>query len=138
MVLPWHIYQEAEADGIEVHFQHFCTQPSMSVPGHIGIDTDKLQTTAEEATAAAHELAHCDTGSFYNVYSPIDSRRKNENRADRYAILRYIPEEELLSAVRSGLQELWQLADYFGFTEDFIKKAICLYRHGNLAVDMYL
>ncbi len=28
-------------------------------------------------------------------------------------------------------------ADRFGVTEDFIRKAVCLYVHGNLATELY-
>ena len=137
MLMPWHIYREAEADGVSVHFLPMEAQPSMSVPGHIAIDISKLPTTAEETTAAVHELGHVNTSSFYNIYSPIDDRRKCENRADRYAIERYIDKDTLLFLLSHGFTQTWELAEYFGFTEDFIKKAICYYTHGNLAVDLY-
>ena len=75
MILPWHIYQEAEADGIQVHFLRFEEQASMSMPGHIGIDTSKLPTTAEESTAAAHELGHDCTGTYYGVRSTREERQ---------------------------------------------------------------
>jgi len=39
--------------------------------------------------------------------------------------------------VAEGCTELWQLADRFGVTEDFVKKAVCLYVHGNLATELY-
>ena len=138
MIMPWHIYQEAEADGISVHFLHMEAQPSLSVPGHMAIDIEKLPTTAEESTAAVHEIGHINTGSFYNIYSPFNNRRKCENRADRNAIQRYINKDELLCLLKRGITQPWELAEYFGFTEDFIKKAICLYIHGNLAVEYYM
>ena len=137
MIMPWHIYQEAEADGVDVHFIKMEEQASLSVPGHIAIDIAKLPTTAEEATAAAHELGHINTGSFYNIHSICDNHRKCENRADRAAIQRYIDKEELLYLLKRGINQLWELADHFGFTEDFIKKAVCYYTHGNLATELY-
>ena len=138
MVLPWQIYREAEADGIEVHFMHFEDQPALSVPGHIGIDTAKLPTTAEESTAAAHELGHDRTGAYYRLSASPEERQKCENRAERYAIKHYIPREALFEAVNSGLTEYWQLAEHFGFTEDFVRKAVCLYAFGNLSAELYL
>ena len=41
------------------------------------------------------------------------------------------------SAVAEGCTELWELAERFGVTEQFMKKAICLYVHGNTAVELY-
>ena len=138
MILPWEIYREAEEDGIQVHFMTFEEQASLSLPGHIGIDTSKLPTTAEESTAAAHELAHGCTGTYYNVHSSAEERRKHEVVAEKYAIRRYITREALFAAVNSGMTEYWQLAEYFGFTESFVKKAVCLYAFGNLAADQYI
>ncbi len=135
MYLPWHIYREAEEDGVEVHFMRFRRQASMSMPGHIAIDTSKLPTTAEECTAAVHELSHDCTGSYYMVNSSLEERRRSENRADKYAIRRFIKPEELRAAMESGLTEYWQLAEYFGFTEDFIRKAVCYYENGNLNLE---
>lgn len=137
MLLPWHIYQEAEEEGVQVHFLPFEEQPALSVPGHIGIDLTKVQTMEEETTIALHEFAHCATHSFYNAYSPIDCRQKQENTADKYAILRYLPKHELECAASQGYRELWSLAEYFGVTEEFMKKAVCYYTNGNLAVDLY-
>ena len=137
MLLPWHIYEEAEADGVDVHFLKMETQASMSVPGHMAVDTARLPTTAEETTAAAHELGHIDTGSFYNIHSPCDDRKRCENIADKSAIVRHIDKDLLFRLMERGMTQLWELADYFGFTEDFIKKAVCYYTHGNLAAEFY-
>ena len=67
-----------------------------------------------------------------------EERQKCENRAERYAIKHYIPREALFEAVNSGLTEYWQLAEHFGFTEDFVRKAVCLYAFGNLSAELYL
>ena len=44
---------------------------------------------------------------------------------------------DLDDAVAQGCTELWELAERFGVTEDFVKKAVCLYVHGNLATELY-
>lgn len=103
----------------------------------IGIDCTNM-TDSQEKTQLAHEIGHCETGSFYSRYVKVDSRQRHENRADRWAIQKLIPKNEFNKALENGHTELWDLADYFEVTEDFMKKVICLYRHGNLAVDMYL
>ena len=48
-----------------------------------------------------------------------------------------IPAEGLDSAISHGYTQPWELAEYFGVTEAFIKKAVCFYTHGNLATDIY-
>ena len=138
MILPWHIYREAEEDDVEVHFMSMEEQSSISIPNHIGIDPSKFSTISQECTVAVRELGHVNTGSFYNIYATIENRRKLENRADRNAIERYIDKQELKRLMHSGVTQYDRLARHFGFTEDFMKKAVCLYVHGNLAVEHYI
>ncbi len=103
----------------------------------IGLDLPSRHTETELRVRLAHELGHCVTGSFYNRWSPADIRRFHENRADKYAVRTLIPVEELDEAVAEGHTELWDLADYFGVDEAFLKKAVCYYTYGNLATELY-
>ena len=102
----------------------------------IGIDRSAL-TAAQERTQLAHEIGHCETGSFYSRSVKVDCRQRHENRADKWAIHRLISADALDDAVAAGYTELWELAEYFGVTEEFMQKAVCLYTHGNLAVESY-
>ena len=103
----------------------------------IMMDPSKLTTEAEQRWTLAHELGHCVTGAFYNRYAKRDLRQKHENRADKWAICRLIPADALAQAVECGHTELWDLAEYFGVPEEFMKKALCWYHHGNLASELY-
>jgi Zn-dependent peptidase ImmA (M78 family) len=103
----------------------------------IAIDPEKLTGEADERTKLSHELGHCVTGSFYNRYSRFDCRRRHENRADKWAVRYLVSVEALDDAVATGCTELWELAEHFGVTEAFIKKAVCLHVHGNLATELY-
>ena len=103
----------------------------------IGLDLPHRRTRNDLRVRLAHELGHCVTGSFYNRFSPWDVRKYHENRADKYAVETLIPESELDEAVAEGHTEPWDLADYFGVDEAFLRKAICLYQHGNLATELY-
>lgn len=94
----------------------------------IALDPRKLTTSADETVKLAHELGHCETGSFYNRYSQYDVRQKHENRATKWAIKQLIPEAELDAAISKGNTEIWDLAEYFGVTEDFIRKAYIYYK----------
>lgn len=95
---------------------------------YIAIDPFALETTADEACILAHELGHCVTGSFYNRYSDIDIRAKHERRADKWAIKKLVPKDELNDAFEHGIVEPWDLAEYFNVTEDFIRKAVEFYK----------
>ena len=71
------------------------------------------------------------TGSFYNKYAACDVRKKHENRADKWAIEKLIPEDELNEAFSCGYTEQWELAEFFDVSEDFMHKALHWYRYGN-------
>ncbi len=103
----------------------------------IGIDEGVLDGDAEERVHLGHELGHCATGSFYSIHTAVDSRQRHENRANKWAIQALIPVEELDDAVAQGCTELWELAERFHVTEEFMKKAVCWYVHGNMAEEIY-
>ena len=74
------------------------------------------------------------------IQKDMDARvqaTRHENRADKWAIRRLIPVAALDDAIASGHTDLWDLADYFGVTDSFLKKTLCLYVHGNLATELY-
>lgn len=103
----------------------------------IAIDPRRIINETDERNKLAHELGHCVTGSFYNRYSKYDCRQRHENRADKWAIQELITADDLDEAVAQGHTEVWDLAEHFGVTEQFMKKAICLYVHGNVAEELY-
>ena len=103
----------------------------------IAIDPQRISSETDERNKLAHELGHCITGSFYNPYSDYDCRQYHENRADKWAIQHLIPVEDLDDAVASGCTEIWDLAERFGVTEEFVRKTVCYYVHGNVAAELY-
>ena len=117
-----------------------CGSMSLMMPDgacYIGMDDRVAGGGTQERVHLGHELGHCITGSFYNQYAKADLRQRHENRADKWAVRRLIPVDALDDAIAAGHTDLWDLADYFGVTETFLKKAICLYVHGNLATELY-
>ena len=136
------LYNLAQEQNIEVVQYPMVETGSMSVmfddgSCYIGIDETVLDGGPEERVHLSHELGHCVTGSFYNFYAAVDHRLRHENRANKWAIRHLIPVEDLDGAVAEGCTELWELADRFGVTEDFIKKTVCYYVHGNVATELY-
>ena len=103
----------------------------------IGMDKGVCDCYTQERTHLAHELGHCLTGSFYNAYTVHDVRHRHEVRADTWAIQTLIPAEKLDEAIASGCTEMWELAEHFGVTEEFMRKAVCWHVHGNLATQLY-
>lgn len=137
-----YLYRIAEKKNIPVVPFHLPENGSLCVQDEtgtcaIGIDETILETESEKKVHLGHELGHCLTGSFYNRWSPFDIRQRHENRADKWAITKLIPRSELDAAVSAGYTTVWELAAHFDVTEDFMKKALCWYNHGNLDTASY-
>ena len=73
----------------------------------VGMDEALRDGGVQERVHLSHELGHCVTGSFYNIHAAVDSRRRHENRADKWAVLQLIPVDDLDDAVAQGCTELW-------------------------------
>ena len=104
---------------------------------YIGMDDSVRDGDVQERVHLGHELGHCVTGSFYNIPAAVDCRRRHENKADKWAVQTLIPVEELDNAIAEGCTEVWELAERFGVTEEFIRKTVCYYVHGNMAAELY-
>lgn len=136
------LYSEAQKSDIPIILLGIPKTGSMCIQAesgrcYIGMDYGILPDEAARRVHLAHELGHCKTGAFYNRWAAQDIRQKHEHRADKWAIEKVIPVNELDDAVAEGHTELWDLADYFGVTEDFMRKAVCWYTYGNLATELY-
>ena len=121
---------EIERNNIEVYLGSMPAAKSASAnigdDYYIALDEQSLESTAEARCRLAHEAGHCITGSFYNLYAPLDRRSKHERRADKWAVKKLIPKAELEAQLRQGL-EPYELAEYFNVTEEFIHKALEFY-----------
>ena len=136
------LYDLAKQQNIEVLSFPLPGNESMSVmleDGRcfVGMDESVRDGGVQERVHLSHELGHCITGSFYNRYAAIDYRQRHENRANKWAIQALIPVEALDDAIAAGCTEVWELAERFQVTEDFIRRAVCFYVHGNVAEELY-
>lgn len=136
------LYHMAEAMGIEVDGFELNKRESLSLMDEdgqcfIAIDPFKLTSSKDEKAKLAHELGHCLTGSFYNRYAACDIRQKHENRADKCAIRFLVSKAELDGAIKRGYTHVWELAEYFGLPEEYMKKIVCWHKYGSLEVDQY-
>lgn len=136
------LYHLARKENIEVISFPMAENGSMSILREdglcfIGMDASVQDGGIQERVHLSHELGHCITGSFYNRYAAIDCRQRHENRADKWAIEQLITVDALDEAIADGCTEVWELAERFEVTEDFVKKAVCYHVHGNLATQLY-
>lgn len=125
------LYDIAERHHVQVECLRLPENISFSLclagKDYIAIDPFALKNEADERERIAHELGHCETGSFYNRYSPLDLKEQHEERATRWAIQALVNETELLEAVEGGFQQRWELAEYFNLPEPFMEKVLRYY-----------
>lgn len=100
----------------------------------IFIDYNQLDSTAAEKVILGHELGHCETGALHKINSPYELKERNEYRADRWAVHELIPFEDFERAFKNGHTEVWDLAEHFNVTEDFIRTALQIYKNEGLMI----
>lgn len=124
------LYDIAEEDGIDIIDVSLDSHLALSVNdnGHCTIALDSAgMTTAEEKTTLAHEMGHCEKNAFYDESATVEEKRICEGKADRWAIENLIPLADILEAYKAGITNRWELAEYFGVTEEFMEKALQKY-----------
>ena len=136
------LYELAEQENIPVLTFPLPETGSMSLMTedgrcYVGMDPSLGDGGASQRVHLSHELGHCLTGSFYSIHTAVDCRQRHENRADKWAIQALVPVEALDDAIAGGCTEIWELAERFQVTEDFIRKTVCWYVHGNVAAELY-
>lgn len=95
---------------------------------YIAMDPHKIKTTADEKYKLAHDLGHCMRGAFYNRYSKLDIIGRHERRATVWAIKKLLPREELITAIKGGHGEFYDLAEYFDLPEELVREACAYYQ----------
>ena len=118
----------AEYEGIKIH--------EIDLPERIkGLYYDKsiainkrLKTNKERKCVLGEELGHYFTsvGDILNL--KIESNKKQEIRARNWAIQKLVPFDELILAHQQGYVSVYELAERFDVTEDFMKEAILFYQ----------
>ncbi len=124
------LYGIAERKGIPIDRYPLPLTHSVSLKSgkSMFIALDQEVSGAAEKVCLAHELGHCATYSFYNIYSKLDIREKHERRANLWAIKKLVPEKKFNAALSSGYDNIYSLAEYFGVTQDFMIKAVNYYK----------
>lgn len=124
------LYAIADRDGIYVEHQLIGITPALSVKigadCAICLDPSLAKTEAEYKEVLAHELGHCETLAFYNQYSPLETKARQEHKALVWEIKKLLPEEEIKKAART--MQRWEIAEYFGVPEWLVVKAMEYYK----------
>ena len=130
MVTNDDLYGIAERRGHVVVCESLTETPSFSLQTNkrCYIAIDQRLNVQQEREALAHELGHCEYGGFYNRYSKYDIRAKAERRADKWAFAKLVPYGRLMQAVRHGIAEVWELAELFDVSCEFMQRAVDYYK----------
>lgn len=118
----------AEFEGIEVHEIELPERIKGLYYDNSIVINKRLKTNKERKCVLGEELGHYFTsvGDILNLN--IESNRKQEIRARNWAIQRLVPFDELVHAYQQGYVNVYELAERFDVTEDFMKEAILFYQ----------
>lgn len=118
------LYHLAREKNIEIDYYSMKKLTAFSMPNAIIINPQKIKTQRQTKECLAHELGHHIKNAFYNISSTLETRERQEERATRWAAQELVPADELKAAFDKGYTEIWQLAEYFDVSEDFMRNII--------------
>jgi len=132
------VYNDIDKANIKIYDYHISdTKKAACVRTNsikaIAIDKSQIKTSAEERTIITEELSHYETNSLYLIEFTSNTHigRLNqiicEAKARHHTIKKLLPFKEMKEAIHNGCTEIYELAEHFEVTEDFIKSAIKYY-----------
>lgn len=116
-VYDWHI---EDCNGIYLNYDKI---------NAIALNYDEFGTYIDEKCVLAEELGHYYCDATYSLYSDTTTISKKEFRAKKWSYNILIPFEELKTAVLSGLENIYELAEYFEVTVEYMQNAINFYKN---------
>lgn len=121
--------QEAFEDKVKVH-DYYLGEDSLKgiyIDGNVAINTS-VSNRAEKTCILAEELGHHYT-SVGNILDQSDpDNRKQERKARLWGYDRLIGLSGIIRAFEYGCRNCYEMADYLGVTEIYLKECIDCYR----------
>ena len=134
------VYQKIENNGIKLFSYDIPDSKAITIEVDndygIFIDYNKIDNCDEEFIILSHEYGHCMSGATHKLNSNIDIISRHEYRADRKAIMDFLPIDLLKQAIDYGCKLLYEFADFLDLPEDFIRKAFEHYTAMGLLKEM--
>lgn len=118
---------EAESHQLSVKEKEFKEFDGLIVGHKIGIRKD-IETSTEKACILAEELGHHFTSSGNIVFLETQSDRKQERIARGWAYDKMIGLLGIVSAFERRCMNSYEMAEYLGVTEEFLKDALEYYK----------
>lgn len=125
------LYLIAEQEGVSVLTFPLPECTAMAMPNGedkyvVGMDPSVFENKKRERVVLAHELGHCESGAVYTRYQDKLHRAKAEYSATKWAVHKLIDRDEFISLLKKGYR-VWELAEEYDVTEDFIKEVYHFY-----------
>ena len=86
-----------------------------------------IETSAKKCCVLAEELGHYEVNAGDILNQNDINNRRQERAARRRAYEKILPVENILFAARDGHTELWDMAEYLGVDEEFLRDALRYY-----------
>ena len=141
MVTLEKLYDKAEQENINIHNfnleNHKGCYYEYKNKKFIFMNYCYINSETEEKLTLSEELAHYYTGATYNIDDTYYLKEKAEYKALKWQINTLLPYSELSTQIKKGLTEIWELAEYFQVSEDFIRQALEYYKNKNLVGGFY-
>lgn len=97
------------------------------IKGHKIAIRNSIETHAKKCCVLAEELGHYYT-NYGDIIDQSDvSSRKQEKIARKWACEKLLPRESIMLALNEGYTEIWDMAEYLGVDEEFLKDALKYY-----------
>lgn len=81
---------------------------------------NNLKDTKKIKLALLHELGHFFTGTIYHQGMNYLYKNKCEYKALKWIITFLMPKNEIEKAIKKGIIEIWELAEYFDIPEEWV------------------
>lgn len=131
-----HVYDTIESNDIQVFPCDIKDVKSVSIEVDkrygIFINYNEIENSDEEFLVATHEYGHCKSGSTHPLYSPFDIVARHEYRADRKAVIDFLPIEQVKNAIEHGCRTPFEFSEFLEVPEAFVIKVFKHYNAMNL------
>ena len=94
----------------------------------IFINHKQIDNSDEEFMVTTHEYGHCKSGATHKLNSKYDLICKHEYKANRQAVLEFLPIELIKKALNSGCIHTHEFAEYLDMPEEFVRLAFKHYK----------
>ncbi len=121
------LLREAEREGVEVISWSLKGNTKGAYYNGVIALNKNISTTSEKTCVLAEELGHYYTSCGNIIDTSDTNNRKQEVKARRWAVKRLVTLKNIIKAFEAGCRNLYEMAEYIGVTEDFLKDAFATY-----------